>query len=172
MELPMDIAFLIRELTDNAQRIQDLVRSVSQEEAVWKSDPDSWSILEVINHLYDEEREDFRVRLEIILHHPDRPWPGIDPKGWVMSRNYNARDPEESLDNFLEERKASLEWLSGLEKPDWDSKYKAQFGSITAGDMFASWVSHDHLHMRQLVELHRFLTVRAAEPYRVDYAGE
>ena len=168
----MDVNFFTRQLTDNAAHIEALVRGITPEEARWKPDAESWSILEVANHLYDEEKEDFRVRLNIILHHPDRDWPPIDPAGWVTKRNYNARDLGESLANFLAERKASLSWLETLENVDWDAVYAAPFGSMRAGDMFAAWVTHDHLHMRQLVEIQRALTVEKSAPYSLRYAGD
>jgi hypothetical protein len=167
----MDVTFLTRQLTDNAARIGALVRGVSPEEGRWKPDGDTWSILEVVNHLYDEEREDFRIRLDIILSRSDEPWPGIDPEGWVVERKYNQRDLEDSLKNFLTERETSLEWLRTLDDPDWDTLYQAHFGAIRAGDVFVSWVTHDHLHMRQLVGLHRDLTAHKAELFQLDYAG-
>jgi hypothetical protein len=168
----MDVAFLKRQLVNDAERIGVLVTGVALDEARWRPDSESWSILEVVNHLYDEEREDFRVRLDIILHDPDRPWPPIDPQGWVAARRYNERKLEESLANFLAERRASLQWLDALEGPDWDAAYQAPWGVVRAGDMFAAWVTHDQLHMRQLVELHRALTERHAEPYELGYAGD
>lgn len=168
----MDSSYLARQLIDNAERIQALVDGVPPDDARWKPDPDSWSILEVVNHLCDEEKEDFRVRLNIILHYPDQDWPPIDPEGWVTKRNYNQRDLAESLESFLRERKASLEWLDGLGTPDWTTEYTSPFGSMKAGEMFAAWVTHDQLHMRQLVELHRALTEMRAEPFSLDYAGE
>jgi len=63
----MNPSYLIGQLGENAGRIAALVRGVTPENVRWKPDPASWSILEVINHLWDEEREDFRVRLGIIL---------------------------------------------------------------------------------------------------------
>jgi hypothetical protein len=56
-----------------------LFKNISEEQARWKPGADRWSILEVINHLYDEEREDFRKRLALVLDNPDEPWPAIDP---------------------------------------------------------------------------------------------
>lgn len=167
----MNVDGCIQQMTDNAERIRVLVQGVSDEQARWRPDADAWSIVEVVNHLYDEEREDFRVRLDIILHRPADKWPAIDPQGWVRKRNYNERDIEASLQNFLAERHASLEWLRGLSSPDWDTEYEAHFGPIRAGDMFAAWVTHDQLHMRQLVELHRAYTEHLVEPYSLDYAG-
>ena len=106
--------------------------------ARWKPAPDSWSILEVVNHLYDEEREDFRVRLDTILYHPGRPWPPINSTGWVTERAYNQRDLSHYAEAFLKERRKSLAWLRGLETPDWQASVTAPFGQISAGDMFAA----------------------------------
>ena len=36
---------------------EDLIAGLAPEQARWKPDPASWSAVEVINHLYDEERE-------------------------------------------------------------------------------------------------------------------
>jgi len=158
-------------MASNAQTIRSLVQGIAEEQARWRPDPDSWSILEVINHLVDEEKEDFRVRLDCILHRPDQDWPSIDPGGWVTSRHYNQRNLSTSLDNFLTARQDSFAWLEGLPPINWQTAGKAPWGTITAGDMFASWVSHDLLHIRQLVELHWLFTVRGLEPYSHQYAG-
>lgn len=168
----MELPFILRQLTEGPPRIRSLVKGATDLEARWRPDPDSWSMLEVVCHLRDEEREDFRVRLDIILHHPDKPWPPIDPQGWVVDRDYNSQDLEEALTAFIEERERSLAWLEGLEDPDWNLIYEAPFGSMSAGNMLASWMAHDQLHMRQLVELHRFLSAERANPYSMAYAGE
>ena len=168
----MNLAHFTIQMQNNAASIRSLTQGISEEQARWKPNADSWSILEVVNHLYDEEREDFRLHLDCILHHPDQPWHSIDPGGWVTQRHYNERDLEQSVNNFLQEREQSLIWLKGLSAPNWETEYKTPFGSITAGNMFAAWVTHDLLHLRQLVELHWAYTVRAVQPYEVRYAGE
>ncbi len=167
----MDFDHLISQMADNAQRLRALAEGVSDHQARWKPDPASWSILEVVNHLLDEERQDFRVRLDLALYQPDEPWPGIDPEGWVTQHRYNEQNPGESLDGFLAAREASLLWLRGLSSPNWEAVLDAPFGQITAGDIFASWAAHDLLHMRQLVELHWAYTRMKVDPYRTDYAG-
>jgi hypothetical protein len=158
----------------NAGRIRSLASGVSPAQAVWKPDPTSWSILEVVNHLYDEERLDFRVRLDLILHHPEQEdWPPIDPPRWVVERRYNQRLLEPSLANFLKERQASLAWLRSLGNADWQVGVPAPWGGLFyAGDMFSAWAAHDLLHMRQLVELQHAWIVRQAGPYDTGYAGD
>jgi hypothetical protein len=159
-------------MSANAERIRTLASSVSPEQGRWRPDAGSWSILEVVNHLYDEEQYDFRVRLDIILHHPERPWPKIDPQGWVTARDYNGQPLDESLQNFLRERTSSLDWLRSLESPNWEAMYTTAWGQMQAGDMLAAWVAHDLLHMRQLVELHHAYTIAQLAPYNSRYAGE
>ena len=168
----MDLASFSNQLANHAGTIQTLTLGVSKEQARWKPDPQSWSILEVVNHLHDEECADFRVRLDILLHHPDQPWPPINPAGWVTERLYNQRDLAVSMDNFLDERRKSLAWLRALNGPVWDTSVTSPFGTMRAGDMFAAWVAHDLLHLRQLVELHWAWLLKSAQPYQLNYAGE
>jgi hypothetical protein len=169
----MDHNALIASLHHHARAIELLTRGISDEPARWKPNAESWSILEVINHLYDEEREDFRVRLDIILHRPADPLPAIRPVEWVTERGYNTRDLDESVNNFLAERENSLKWLNSLQSPNWEASIKTTWGGdFKAGDMFTSWVAHDVLHLRQLVELHYALVKMEAEPYDVGYAGD
>jgi len=167
----MDHKQLILKMVFNEDRIRALVHGVSHQAARWRPSPDAWSILEVVNHLYDEEREDFRARLDIILHHPGRKWPPIDPQGWVTERAYNDRDLDASLQGFIEERRRSIAWLNSLEAPRWEAGYETSRGILTAGDMMASWVAHDLLHMRQIVEIHHAYVVEHVLPFDTGYAG-
>lgn len=159
-------------LAENARRIGGLVEDVSLEQARWKPDPESWSVLEVVNHLLDEEKLDFRVRLDITLHRSGESWPAINPPLWVTERRYNEQDPAESLSAFLAAREDSLAWLKNLSLPDWEVSHEAPWGQMRAGDLMASWVGHDLLHMRQLVELHWAYVQKEVQPYSMLYAGE
>ena len=161
------------ELARNAGSILRLLTGISQEDAQRKPAPDSWSILEVACHLYDEEREDFRQRVDILLHRPADPWPPIHPGAWVTERKYNEQDFSATVAPWAEERKKSLAWLDSLSTPDWDTKHPAPFGpEMAAGDMLASWVAHDTLHMRQLAELTHERMLSLTAPYDVRYAGD
>ena len=168
----MDVEHYVAHLEASAAIIAGLARDVPDEQARWKPAPDEWSVLEVINHLYDEEREDFRTRLDLTLHQPDQPLPPIDPDGWVVERAYNERDPGESLARFLAERRQSVQWLRSLTDPDWSRPANhPRLHGLRAGDLLAAWAAHDLLHQRQLVELRwKYLAMRAV-PYTVDYAG-
>lgn len=168
----MDLAYNLDLLLQNAERIRCLVEGMSDQDARWKPDADSWSIMEVINHLADEEEADFIVRLDYTLNRNIEPWPPIDPEGWVSERRYNERSLGESLRRFLSLRQHSWRWLKGLADPNWETVYNAPFGPIRAGDIFAAWVAHDLLHMRQIIEVHWAFLNRKVTPYSVRYAGD
>jgi hypothetical protein len=168
----MNLESITNQMASSARAIQSLAQNVSEQQARRKPGVEDWSILEVVNHLADEEVQDFRTRLDVILHHPGEKWPPIDPEGWVTERRYNEQDLAHSLRRFLLAREESLAWLKGLDAPDWRAAYEAPFGQITAGDILAAWVAHDLLHLRQLVELYWAHTSRMVQPYGVRYAGE
>jgi hypothetical protein len=170
--MDLTLADARRQLATTAACIRALTGDVGPEQARWKPSPEKWSILEVVNHLADEEGEDFRTRLDLTLHHPGEPWPGIDPQGWVGARGYAERGLGESLDRFLGERERSLAWLGTLGDADWERAYvHPGAGRITAGSLLASWMAHDLLHIRQITRLrYEYLAVRA-HPHSPAYAG-
>ena len=169
----MELQTYIAQLTQNAELVRQTVQQVSDDQARWRPAPGEWSLLEVVNHLYDEERRDFRVRLDYTLNRPGEPWPAIAPGEWVTAEGYNDRDLAESLASFLAERQASLAWLANLRKVDWQINAKTPWGgTLSAGDLLAAWTVHDLLHLRQLNELHYRYLKELAQPFEVEYAGD
>jgi len=168
----MEFQTLNQELTNSTEMIRALLKDIGQEQAQVKPDAESWSILEVVCHLYDEEHEDFREHLDFILHRQNEEYHAIDPQSWVIERKYNEQNLFEMQEKFFAERKKSLEWLKTLSETDWETTYTSQYGSVTAGEMFGCWVAHDNLHVRQLVELRRLHVERITKPFDLEYAGE
>jgi hypothetical protein len=169
----MNPTAIMQQLARNAETIQQIVAGIPEEQARWKPTAADWSMVEVINHLYDEEREDFRQRVDYVLHRPGEQPPPIDPQGWVTSRKYNQRDWDESRQQLLRERRQSIDWLNGLTAPNWENVYRHPAGfQLRAGDLLAAWLAHDFLHLRQLVELHYAWVKQSSLPYEIEYAGD
>lgn len=168
----MNLNDAISQLEHQGNAIVSLGKSVSTEQARWKPSPEDWSILEVLNHLVDEEILDFRRHLHHILFTPDEAWPEIDPQAWVIAKKYNLRNLDTTLENFKSEREKTIRWLSELKTPNWDTSIQMPWGKLSAGDMIASWLAHDLLHLRQLVELRYHLTSTDSLPYMLEYAGK
>jgi len=160
-------------LDASAEAIEALVGNVGPELAGFRPSPLKWSILEVLGHLRDEERRDFRVRIECMLNRPGERWPAIDPEGWVREGRFNEHALEELLADFMEERRKSLGWLSTLHDADWSASYHHEtLGDFTAASMLCAWAAHDLLHLRQIEGIMFAYLKQAAQPDRLDYAGQ
>jgi hypothetical protein len=168
----MQIEAAVAELERGERAILALVNGIDVERAHWKPDARTWSIVEVVNHLYDEERDDFRMRIDILLHAPAKEWPPIDPERWCVERRYNARDLAESIERFSAERRRSIDWLRTLGSPDWDlARPHRVGGKLSAGDLLLSWLMHDVLHARQLLRILYLQGSETWKPYSGAYAG-
>lgn len=163
----INIGEIIRQLSGNLEAVRALVQTISAEEAQWKPDSETWSLQGVMAHLYNEERIDFRKHLREMLNAPEELWSMFRSEDLIPVENL-----QQALEGFITEREGSIAWLKALESPDWDIKAEAPWGIISAGDVLVSWVEHDFLHMRQLIELLYAWNARQAAPYSVQYAGE
>lgn len=168
----MEFKTLYQELQNSTEMIRALLSGITQQEAQVKPNPDSWSILEVVCHLHDTEREDFREHLDFILHRQSEEYHAIDPQAWITERNYNQQNFVEMQDKFFTERQKSLNWLKEISDAEWDITYTSEYGSLSAGEMFSCWVAHDNLHCRQFVELRRARIEDITKPYPIEYAGD
>jgi hypothetical protein len=168
VETPASIA----RLAAGGEALRAAVLATAPEQAHWRPAAGKWSVLEVVCHLVDEEREDFRLRLDLLLHHPDQVWPASFPEKWPAERKYDERELGPTLAAFLGERAQSLAWLQGLKTVDWSRAYQhRRQPPLTAGDLLTSWVAHDLLHLRQLTRLHYEYLTHVALPHSPGYAG-
>ena len=154
MSKTVNYSKIIDELAKNRITYETLLRDISDEEALWKQQSDKWSLLEIVCHLYDEEREDFRARTQQVLEMPNEILPSINPAAWVQERAYIQQNYTDSLDKFLKEREQSIEWLESLLEPKWENTYHhATLGEMSAKLFLSNWLAHDYLHTQQILRL-------------------
>lgn len=162
---------LFDQLERHAQVFHALLADLSLTETTWKQAPGKWCPLEVVCHLVDEEREDFRARLRSTLETPGSPWPKIDPAAWVAERKYAEQDFGSKLNDLLEERRRSLEWLRAQVHAPWTNAYiHPKVGPVSCELLLTNWVAHDLHHIRQLINL-RYAYLQANTTVPLDYAG-
>lgn len=168
----MNADFVINELNRNKLVFINLFENLDRNLIIWKQSNDKWSLLEIICHLYDEEKEDFRARLLSTLANPNKEFTPIDPVGWITSRKYSEENFEFKLNQFITERENSIKILKNLNQPNWDNYYKhPKFGNLSAKMFLANWVAHDYLHIRQIIKLKfDYLSITTNE--KLNYAGE
>lgn len=159
------------ELGRNKEVFRAMLHGLEKAQYVWRPAPDKWNLLEIVCHLHDEEREDFRARVEHTLLHPELPMPPIDPAGWVESRKYRLQDFDRVLHLFLIERGRSVDYLNQLVAPQWDKVHMhPKLGAMPASMLLMNWLAHDYLHIRQINAL-KYMYLQAHSADKLDYAG-
>ncbi|RKN27030.1 DinB family protein [Aquimarina sp. AD1] len=150
----MNHQLIIKSLLRNQKVFEELLSGITKEEYLWKDRPNRWCLLEIVCQLYDEEKEDFRKRTKHILDTPDKNFEPIDPEGWVVNRAYIKQDYNVVFNNFIEERKASINWLNSLENTNWNNvSIHPDLGEMTAKQFLSNWLAHDYLHFKQIAKL-------------------
>lgn len=114
--------------------------------------PGTWSPYDVIGHLIHGEREDWMVRLEIILEHgPDRPFDPFDRE--AQFRESQGKSLNTLLDEFRDLRRANVErlWELNLQPDQLELQGRHQIlGLVTARQLIAAWTAHDLAHIVQV----------------------
>lgn len=168
----MKIDEIVGRLISNAEAIRRLLETLTDEQSNWKPDPETWSMKEVMEHVFNEERLDFRKHLREMLSEPPQPWGQFHQEDYLT-----VESCKKALEEFLLERQASTEWLKEQAGTDWTVSSSISFGPegetfvLSAGDVLVSWVAHDFLHLRQMNELLYAWNEKQAPPYSVQYAG-
>jgi DinB family protein len=162
---------IIEELAKNKVIFKELLTGLGKEEYLWRQDPKKWCALEIICHLYDEEREDFRARTKHVLKNPELGLKPFDQLAWIEDRKYIEQNYTETLSKFLKEREQSVVWLKSLKTPDWNRAINhPKFGEMSAKTFLVNWLAHDYLHIKQILKL-KFDYLQIKTGKSLDYAG-
>ena len=163
--------FITEQLQENKNVFINLLRDINKDIFLWKQTPEKWCLLEIVCHLYDEEREDFKFRTQWVLEKPNQTPPPFNPVVWVTERNYIAQEYNQVLNNFIEEREQSITWLQSLQNPKWENYFEhPKKGKLTAKFFLTNWLAHDYLHIRQIIKL-KFDYLERQSGENLDYAG-
>jgi len=167
----MNLDALLARMARFPDVLDALLAGIPDAEARWRHDGEGWSLVEIVDHLVDEEELDFGPRLRVVLEDPTRDFEPIDPEGVVAARRDQERDLGAARARFRTLRAASIAWLRTLGDADWDAeKVHPDIGTLCAGDLLGCWADHDALHLRQLAHrLHRL--AERDSGYDVSYAG-
>lgn len=147
--MDMELEPILARMARFPMTLEALLGGLSGDEARWRPDPEAWSIVEIVDHLVDEEQADFGPRLRAVLEGGELA--PIDPEAAVEARSGEERELAPALDRLAELRSRSLAWLETLTDADWSRARTLPNGSsLRAGDLLASWADHDLLHLRQI----------------------
>ena len=121
--------------------------------------PNEWSVVEVLCHLRDLEREVFPVRTELIRRNDSSLIQGFDQNAWALERDYAGDDPRRAADEFTLCRRKNLLMIEQIRDDELEKKARhSEFGELTLRALLADWAGSDLVHTAQLqrIRLWRF----------------
>jgi uncharacterized damage-inducible protein DinB len=145
-----------------------LLRGLPEPWATATEGPDTWSARDIVGHLLHGEDADWIPRARIILEHGEgRPFDTFDRT--AMFEQYQNDSLDQLLAAFEEARARSLAALDMLgitpERLARRGTHPA-LGTVTLGQLLATWVAHDLNHIGQMVEVLAHQYGAAVGPWR------
>jgi hypothetical protein len=117
--------------------------------------PETFSPFDVVGHLIHGERTDWMPRVRLVLEFQDgRPFEPFDRFAQIEASRGKTLDA--LLDEFRDLRGANLEGLEALRITPDQFALKGRhpaLGSVTLGQLLATWVAHDLDHVVQVARV-------------------
>ena len=134
--------------------LRALLAGVSDEWTRSDEGPETWSPFVTVGHMTFAEEVNWIPRAQVILEHGEsRPFEPFDRV--AQFERYKTLSLEQLLDVFAERRRESLTALAAMKlTPERLARRGTHpdFGSVTLGQLLATWTVHDMNHVGQIVQ--------------------
>jgi hypothetical protein len=166
MEIDLDHATAVLDRTPSVLRVT--LSGLGPEWLHATEGPDTWSPYHIVGHLIHGERTDWIPRARIILAQgANRRFEPFDRTAQL--HDDQTRPIELLLDDFARLRSESLATLAGWRLTDARLALTGEhpeFGSVTLGQLLATWVAHDLGHIAQIARVMAKQYRQAVGPWR------
>jgi hypothetical protein len=115
----------------------------------------TWSAFDIVGHLIHAEHTDWIPRANMILEHGEsQTFKPFDREG--QKEQSQGKSFPQLLDEFAAVRGENLAQLRAMNLQPYDLDRRGRhpvFGSVTLGQLLATWAAHDLTHLHQLSRL-------------------
>ena len=153
MKFDLDKSYQILERTPSVLRI--LLSDLSDDWVEGNEGPETFSPYDVIGHLIQGEKTDWRDRATMILEYGTaRSFVPFDR--FAQVEESKGKSLKQLLDEFEDLRKDSLNWLRLLNLTETDlfkMGMHPDLGEVTLKQLLSTWVAHDLTHIAQVTRV-------------------
>ncbi len=123
--------------------------SINENKAIYRYEPDKWSIKQIVGHITDHERiKIFRAFL-MSRNESVELW-GYDQNFLVNNSRFNELTFEQLLTDFKNVRQASISFIESLSVDQLKRKGSARQYEITLEDFLKSIIGHEKHHIHAI----------------------
>jgi hypothetical protein len=132
----------------------------------------TWSACDIVAHLIHTERTDWMPRAKVMLQSGEsKTFEPFDRMGYLHEKE--GKQLGQLLDEFARLRQESLAELRSLNLQPADLARRGRhpaFGTVTLGQLLATWAAHDLTHLHQLSRVMAHQYREAVGPWK-NYLG-
>lgn len=151
MEFQLEHAVEVLKKTPST--LHSLLGVLSEPWVLKNEGPNTWSPYDVVGHLIHGEETDWIPRINIILEHgAAKPFTPFDR--FAFFQKSKGKTLHQLLEAFETLRKKNLRELESLALKPHRFELEGthpEFGTVTLGQLIATWVVHDLSHIQQVV---------------------
>lgn len=156
-------------------KLKAATKGIPRAVLLWTPAPGKWSILEIVCHLRDMERDAYLARYRRILAEENPALPDVDGDRYSLENDYRSQKLGEALRDWTRLRRETLKLLSKLKRDEWDrAGVHETAGRLTLADFVRRQaVGNDEAHLGQIEAIprrHAILTRLMGAPARLSKA--
>ena len=144
-------------LATTPQTLKAALKGLSKKVLLWTPAPGKWSILEILCHMRDMEREAYLERYTRILAEPEPKLPDINGDAFAIERDYRGQKAAEVLRDWTRLRRESLRLLKKAKPEQWRrAGIHETMGRLTIDELVARHAAgNDVAHLAQIDAIKR-----------------
>lgn len=139
-------------LAETPKRLRAALKKLPKKELLWTPAPGKWSILEIVCHLRDMEREAYLARYRRILSEERPTLPDIDGDQLALERDYRSESLATAQREWRALRQETLKLLRSVKAEDWPREgVHATAGPLSLETLLRRQaVGNDRAHLEQI----------------------
>jgi hypothetical protein len=153
MKYSLERSYEVLERTPTVLRV--LLSGLDDEWVMNNEGPETFSPFDVIGHLVNGEKTDWRPRITMILEYGDTKTFALFNR-FAQYEESKGKTLEQLLDEFESLRKENMQWFRSLIISEADLEKKGShpvLGQVTLRNLLATWVIHDLTHIAQVTRV-------------------
>lgn len=142
---------LLSALESQTRETEKILRSISEEKAAYRYEPDKWSIKTLLRHVTDTERI-FGYRILALARGETQTLPGFDQNTYATASDADERRFADLLEEWRTVRAATMAMLRGLSARAWERSGTIETTKRSVRAMAFNTLGHERHHLKVLRE--------------------
>lgn len=138
-------------------RLKAALKGVPKAVLLYAPAPGKWSILEIVCHLRDMERDAYLARYTRILAEDSPQLPDVDGDAYSLEGDYRSQKLGDALREWTRLRRENLRLLGGVKREQWErAGIHETAGRLTLADLLRRHaIGNDEAHLGQIEGIKR-----------------